>query len=148
MPTKDFEHTIRFSTARTNTGKEITFPIVLVNLIQDGGKRVTLPLLFDTGASVTTLRHDLYPLLGLSSWDVGTQTETQTAGGQNPVRAYRYQMTIEFLGKVFECPVNLQELPQHPLFVGLFGREQVFQEFGFGFWENAEEIYINLNPSQ
>lgn len=147
MPNKDFEHTIRFIEAQTNSGEVVTFPIVMVNLIQDGGNTVTLPLLFDTGASVTTLRNDLYPLLDLTSWDVGEPTQSQTAGGQDPVRAYRYEVTIEFFGKVIQCPVHLQELPQNPLFVGLFGRETIFQEFGFGFWENVKELYVTVNPS-
>ncbi len=146
MQTKQFDHTIRFSEVRTNTGETISFPIVMIDLIQNGGNRVTLPLLFDTGASITTLRHELYPLLDLPSWDVGQPAWAQTAGGQNPVRAYRYEVTIEFLGKTIQCPVNLQELPPNDLFVGLFGRDQVFHEFGFGYWENVQELYVTVNP--
>ena len=75
MPTKAFEHTVPFYTFRTDDG-EVTFPIVIVDLLQDGGNRVSLPLLFDTGASVTTLRRDRFPLLGLQSWDSGELTHT------------------------------------------------------------------------
>lgn len=146
MPTKDFEHTIRFHQVTSNNGEIISIPIVTVDIIQDGGNRVTLPLIFDTGASVTTLRHDLYPVLGLSSWDVGELVETQTAGGPDPVKAYRYQANIGFLGKNIQCTIHLQILPQNPLFVGLFGRRDIFQEFGFGFWERSGELYINSNP--
>ena len=92
------------------------------------------------------MRHELYPLLGLPSWDVGQPIDAGTAGGQNAVRGYRYDVTIEFLGRIIQCPINLLELPANPCFVGLFGRDQVFQEFGFGYWENAHELYVTLNP--
>lgn len=146
MPTKAFDHTIRFFSILTNTNTTIWLPLIIVNLVQTGGNHVALPLLFDTGASVITLRHDLYPLLGLPSWDIGQPQEALTAGGPDPVTAYRYQATFDFLGKVIQCPVHLQMLPQNPLYVGLFGREQIFQEFGFGFWEKTHELYISINP--
>ncbi len=146
MVNKNFEHTIRFYQAQTVTGETVWLPIITVNLVRPSGSRVALPLLFDTGASTTTLRHDLYPLLGVPSWDSGDLQQTFTAGGANPVQAYRYQATLELLGKAIRCPVHLQILPQHPLYLGLFGREQIFEEFGFGFWERAHEIYVTLNP--
>jgi len=145
MPTKEFEHTVRFYSIPTNTGT-VWLPLVTVNLIQPGGNQVSLPLLFDTGASVTTLRHDLYPFLGIPSWDVGEEQETLTAGGSDPVTAYRYQATFEFFGKSLQCPVNLQILPKNPLYMGLLGRDQIFQEFGFGFWEKTHELYVSVNP--
>lgn len=146
MPDRSFEHTVKFYRVQTATGAVVWLPLVTVNLIQADGARVVLPLLFDTGASVTTLRHDLYPLLGIPSWDSGQLEETLTAGGAAPVPAYRYQATLEFLGKVVPCPIHLQVLPQNPLYLGLFGRELIFQEFGFGFWERTQELYVTLNP--
>jgi len=146
MINKSFEHTIRFYQVNTAPGASIWLPIINITLIQPSGSRVVLPLLFDTGASFTTLRHDLYPLLGLRSWDSGQAQAVSTAGGANPVQAYQYQATLEFLGKVIQCPVNLQILPQNPLYVGLFGRDQIFQEFGFGFWERTQELHITLTP--
>jgi len=146
MPDKTFEHSVQFYQIQTNGAETIWLPLITVNLIQPSGSRIGLPLLFDTGASVTTLRHDLYPLLGVPSWDSGVPIQTLTAGGADPVQAYRYQATLEFLGKVVQCPVNLQVLPQNPLYVGLFGRDQIFQEFGFGFWERSHELYVTLNP--
>jgi len=146
MINKNFEHTIRFCQVNTASGVSVWFPIINITLIQPSGNRVVLPLLFDTGASCTTLRHDLYPLLGLHSWDSGQARDVSTAGGANPVQAYQYQATLEFLGKTIQCPVNLQILPQNPLYVGLFGRDQIFQEFGFGFWERTQELHITLTP--
>lgn len=146
MDSKGFEHSIRFFRGQTSSGAVVWLPIITVNLVRPSGSRVALPLLFDTGASTTTLRHDLYPLLGLTSWDSGDPQDVSTAGGANPVRAYRYQVTLELLGKVIQCPVNLQILPRNPLYMGLFGREQVFHEFGFGFWEKTHELYVTLNP--
>ncbi len=146
MPDKAFEHTVPFYQAQTNVGTPVWLPLVTVYLIQANGNRIGLPLMFDTGASFVTLRHDLYPLLGVAAWDSGQLEETLTAGGPNPVRSYRYDATLDFLGKVVRCPILLSILPQHPLYVGLFGREGMFQEFGFGFWERTHELYATLNP--
>ena len=43
------------------------------------------------------LRWDVYPLLGLSSWDIGTQVEVTTANGI--ALAYQYEFTLELFGK-------------------------------------------------
>jgi|SRR5436309_267733 len=142
MPDKSFEHVIPFHHVQP---QNIWLPLVTVTLIPAQGPPVDLPLLVDTGASVTTLPHDLYALLGVPAWDSGQPVATQTAGG--PVPVYQYQANLEFLGKTVACPIQLNsQIPQHPLFVGLFGRETIFEQFGFGFWESAHEIYITLNP--
>jgi Aspartyl protease len=145
METKTFEHLLQFFEVLLPNGS-IWLPIVTVNLIQPTGTRVALPLLFDTGASVTTLREDLYPLLGVPSWNSGTPLQVATAGGSNSVSAYQYQAKLELLGREVECPVNLQVLPRNPLYVGLFGRERIFSEFGFGFWESTHQLHITLTP--
>jgi hypothetical protein len=139
---KSFEHTIQFH-AIPGGGR---LPLVTARLIQPNGKPFALPLVFDTGASVTTLRADLYPLLGLQSWDQGQQVQTQTAGGANPVVVYRYHARIELLGKVVDCPVHLAQMPVNPLYVGLLGRETLFDEFGFGFWESTGELFATTSP--
>lgn len=141
-----FEHAIRFYQGRTATGDAVWLPLVTVSLVRPDGTRVALPLLFDTGASVTTFRRELYHLLGIPSWDSGQPTDVLTASGNRPVQAYRYQAKLEFLGKVVDCPIHLLEMPANPLYVGLFGREQAFEAFGFGFWENAHELYVTLHP--
>lgn len=139
MPDKTFEHVIPFT-----THGNIRVPVVTVTLIQQNSTRVDLPLLFDTGASVMTLRHDLFPLLGLTDWNVGQGQQAATAGGS--ADAYLYQATFEFLGRAVTCPVSLMKLPPNPLWMGLFGRAQFFDQFGFGFWESTHEIYVTLNP--
>jgi len=146
MPVKNFEQVVRFYEARQNSnGPSIWLPLVDVTLITPANSRVSLSLLFDTGASVTTLRADLYPLLGLQSWDQGKRIESSTAGG--PTTVYQYIYTLEIFGKTIDCPINLtSQLPCHPLFVGLLGRDTVFNEFGFGFWESTHELYITANP--
>jgi len=143
MPTKAFEQAIGFYQI---PGQSISLPLVSVNLLQPDGNRVTLPLLFDTGASFLTLRNDLYPILGLTSWDSGEPVPVNTAGSAAPVTAYKYQTTIEFLGVIVDCPVLLQQLPHNPLWMGLFGREQIFNRFGFGFWESSQELLITATP--
>lgn len=147
MLTKEFERTVQFCSFQTGTGETVSYPLVTVNLIQAGGSIIRLSLLFDTGASITSLRHDLYPLLGLRSWDVGALQQSQTAGGEAPVDVYRYEgITFEVFGKVVRCPVHLIKMPANPLFVGLLGRDTIFQEFGFGFWERTQELHVTTNP--
>jgi hypothetical protein len=146
MPVKNFEQVVRFYEARQDpNGPSVWLPLVDVTLITPANSRVSLPLLFDTGASVTTLRADLYPILGLQSWDQGIRVETDTAGGRTAV--YRYTYTLEIFGKTIDCPIHLaSELPYHPLFVGLLGRDTVFNQFGFGFWESTHELYLTPTP--
>lgn len=145
MPDCSFEYTSPFLQVPTPNGV-VALPLVMVTLIQPGGNRVDLPLMFDTGASVTTLRADLYPLLGVPSWDSGTPFQSETAGGAAPVTGYSYQGTLELFGKATNCAINLMQLPQNPLYVGLFGRQQMFDQFGFGFWESSRELHVTLTP--
>ena len=145
MPDKSFEYTIRFLQVNTSVG-QVSLPIVTVILYRPDGARARVPLIFDTGATVTTLRKDLFPMLGLSSWNVGTAEDVDTVGGTT--QCYRYEdVTLEVFGKEIHCPVTLSEtFPYHPLYAGLLGREGVFQEFGFGFWEGSKELYVTLQP--
>jgi len=83
MPDRSFEHTIGFYEVQTPNGL-VVLPLITVTLVQPSGTRVDLPLMFDTGASVTTLRDDLYPLLGVPSWDSGVPLQSATAGGVAP----------------------------------------------------------------
>ncbi len=145
MPSKNFERSVKFYEGKTQDGAPVWLPLVEVILITPSNSRISLSLLFDTGASVTTLRADLYPLLGLQSWNEGLRVPTGTGGGQ--VDAYQYTANIEVFGKSIQCPINLlQTLPPHPFFCGLLGRDTVFNEFGFGFWESTHELFVTENP--
>lgn len=104
-----------------------------------------LPLLFDTGASTTMLHRDLYPVLGVNHWTDGQAIQTQAVGGNQPAHRFT-DVEIEFLGKQIRCPVHLGVLPTSAHFVGLFGRETLFEEFGFGFWESDHSLLVTLNP--
>src|SRR5208337_2892859 len=118
MVSKDFERTIRFFEAKDSKGNSVWLPILEVILSTPGGGRITLPLYFDTAASVTTLRADLFPLLGLHSWDEGELVKTGTGGGD--VDAYKYMVELEIFGKTIQCPVHLlPTLSYNPLFCGL-----------------------------
>lgn len=144
MPTKNFEQTVQFIGAQTPHGPR-WWPIVEVTIIPPIGNPVSLSLLFDTGADVTTLRADCYPFLGLSRWDEGQLESSVGLGGI--VNVYRYTATLEIWGKTIEdCPINLAPLQPNDLFSGLLGREVVFDQFGFGFWESARELYVTMNP--
>ena len=146
MISKNFEQMIRFYEAQPDPNKpSIWLPLIDVTLITQTNSRISLPLLFDTGADVTTLRADLFSLLGLQSWDQGQRVQTSTGGGITT--AYSYTATVEVFGKIITCPIHLNaQLPFNPLFVGLLGRNTVFNEFGFGFWERTHELYVTGNP--
>jgi hypothetical protein len=144
MPAKNFERTIRFYQFQNQTGQSIWVPLVDVIFITASNSRIFLSLLFDTGASVTTLRADLYPMLGLQSWDQGQRVEIATASGL--AIAYQYTATLEIFGKTINCPVHLTQMVPNPFFSGLLGRDTVFREFGFGFWESASELYVTTTP--
>jgi len=147
MPTKDFERVVRFHEYRCPDGSCSYLPLVTVTLITPTGSRIDLPLLFDTGASVTTLRADIHPILGLNSWDQGRPIDIVTAGGESNVRVYQYDgFKFEIFGKTIDCPIQLAKMPGNPLFVGLLGRHAIFDQFGFGFWESAHELYVTVNP--
>jgi hypothetical protein len=145
MVSKNFEQTIRFHEIHVLPGNSIWLPLVEVILLTQGCKRIALSLYFDTGASVTTLRADQYPLLGLHSWNQGTPVAKDTGGGR--VTDYEYRADVEVFGKIINCPIHLsQTLRTPPLFCGLLGRDTIFENFGFGFWESAHELYVTANP--
>lgn len=145
MPTKNFEDTVRFYEHQLPDGTSVWLPLVVVVLITPNRSRITLSMLFDTGASVTSLRADLYHLLGLTSWNQGRQVQTNTANGIANV--YQYDdVTFEVFGKTITCPIQLIPMVPNPLFSGLLGRDTIFREFGFGFWESSHELFVTRNP--
>lgn len=146
MPDKSFEHSILFERVNAD-GDTIWVPVVEVTLINASGERYDLPLLFDTGASVTTLRRELYPLLGVPSWDVGDPQDVGTAGGEDPVTMYQYDdASLELFGTRVDCTIQLAPLGQNPLYVGLLGRNGVYDAFGFGFWESDHTLFVTEAP--
>lgn len=145
MVTKTFGNTIHFHEQNVN-GRIISLPLVQVNIIKPNGNSFALSLLFDTGASTTTLRAEYFSLLGLNAWDEGLSIPVSGVGSGVPINHYQYPATLELFGKRIDCPINLAQMPRHPLFAGLLGRDTIFEEFGFGFWESARELYISENP--
>ena len=138
MPAKSFEHTIRFSEVPGRGW----YPIVRIRFTRSNGRQITLPLLFDTGASDIFLRRQFEPFFPPGSVD-----SVNAPGADQPVDTLVTRATIEFLGKsVADCPIAFLDLgSSNPLFAGLFGR-RCFEPFGFGFWQAAHELYITLNP--
>jgi hypothetical protein len=146
MYTKSFEQIVRFYEVQPDpNGPSIWLPLVEVTLVSPIYGPKKLPLYLDTGASVTTLKAELYPLIGLQRWDEGIPVRSSTGGGE--VTVYQYKATLEILGKSLECPIHLSaSIVTPPSFVGLLGRDTVFNEFGFGFWERTHELYVTVNP--
>jgi hypothetical protein len=134
--TKDFTETIKFTRVVDVSGDR-WFPIVEVALVKPTGQRVPLKLLFDTGATQITLRGDH----GFLFTDV-EEERFQTAKGEVQGRIAKNQ-TIEFLGVSTSCDIGLLDDFPERVFVGIFGRD-CFKPFGFGFWENARELYVTL----
>ena len=146
MPTKTFEQAILFCEFQPDPSRPSTWlPLVEVTLVSPTYGPNNLLLYLDTGASVTTLKAELYPLLGLHRWDEGLRVPTSTGGGG--VNVYQYTATLEIFGKTIVCPIHLSDrLVTPPPFVGLLGRDTVFEQFGFGFWEATHELYVTGNP--
>lgn len=144
METKNFENSVKFTRALFG-GQIYWLPIVTVDVIGRTGKAYPLPFLFDTGATFTMLKADLYPIFGLSSWDDGgIKVEVAMS---SKIFNYQYDATLEIFGKQITCPIHLtQGLQAHPLYSGLLGRDTIFKEFGFGFWESVHELYVTKNP--
>jgi Aspartyl protease len=141
LVSKDFEQTVSFVPTLT-AGGMYWEPLVEVTFT---AASVSLPFVFDTGASVTTLRHDLPELVGATSWDQGAYEQSSTAGDEALADSYRFHdIEIEIFGMALRCPVDLMKLP--PGIFGLLGREGVFDRFGFGFWEGTQEIHITSSP--
>ncbi len=142
MVSKTFDHTVAFYEVN-DSGRVFRIPLIQVSLISPQS-RFQVSLLFDTGADVTSLRADLFPLLGLPAWDVGLRIPLSTAAGN--CYAYQYDGVIELFGKRINCPIQLIPMSPNPLLHGLLGRDMVFKEFGFGFWESANELYVASAP--
>ncbi len=143
MVSKTFEQILRFHEFQTPKGS-LWLPLITVELIYGEGNRLAIPMIFDTGATTTTLRAEFAPFLGAATWTEGEPVSVATAGGE--FTAYKFAARLEVLGKVLECPVYLQELPPSSFYHGLLGREAVFQHFGFGFWERDHELLITASP--
>lgn len=145
MPPKNFEQVISFYEHQLPNGDVKYFPLVTVTFITPPNNRFSLSLLFDTGADYTTLRYNFFHVLGLNSWDEGQRIDLGGVGGSSD--AYLSTGTLEVFGKTISCPILLtNRMAPNPLINGLLGRNTVFNEFGFGFWENTKELYVTPNP--
>lgn len=130
-----FEWTIPF------TKLDKLYPLVEVKFLTKAGKWIPIRLIFDTGSEAALLRprYAQYfpePVIEL----VGGAGETE----REPTPVIK-NVQIEFLSKQIKCDVIVRDLPCHSLVGGLFGRN-CFKPFGFGFWENAQQIYVTLKP--
>jgi hypothetical protein len=144
MPDKSFEITLPF---RSLTGTDRWLPIIPVTIFASDGSRHKFPLLFDTGAEVTYLRRELYYLFGVHSWDSGQRVTIGSVGSAQDREGYLYQsVPMQVFGRTIDSRVVLTELPENPLFLGLFGRVLAYEHFGFGFWEGTRELFATENP--
>ncbi len=143
MEAKSFEDSVQF-TRRISNGQTDWLPIVPVVLFGPTGGSICLSLLFDTGASITMLKSEFYSALGLKSWDEGDKIPVVGIGGTTS--NYQYNVKLEVFGKQINCPILLSKgLGENPLFSGLLGRDTIFNEFGFGFWESVHKLYVTKN---
>lgn len=143
MVSKVFERILRFHKVQT-PGGPVWLPLITVELIYGQGDRIGIPMIFDTGAIMTTLRREFAPYLGAITWTEGEPVSVATASGH--ATAYRFMARLEVLGKDIECPVHLMEFPPSRHYGGLLGREAIFERFGFGFWESTHQLLVTANP--
>lgn len=122
-----------------------SLPIVPVVFIQADGTRIDLSLVFDTGASYTTLRADYFYLFGVTAWDNGAPMDVDTGGSASKVTLYSYTGELELYGRKITGPILLAQMPVNALYAGVLGRA-TFGSFGFGFWEKTRELFVTATP--
>lgn len=137
METKDFERTIYF---QEDPKRGIWFPIVTANFLTKFNSWITVPLLFNTGATDIVLSRDY-----LKSFNRGPYEDVDQAGRKKSRKVPTAISRINALGVEQDCRVLLCSLPPSPLYSGLFGRS-LFSFFGFGLWESVSELYVTLKP--
>lgn len=131
---KIFDWTIPF-TKLDNT----LYPLVEVNFLTTVGAWIPINLIFDSGASDIYLRPNYSKFFA-----PGVEEDIGTVGAK--VRApVTPDVEIQFLEKTLVCDIVIRDFPCHSYVGGLFGRS-AFSPFGFGFWENAGELYVNVKP--
>jgi len=143
MEVKNFERIVNFVEYQSANGDTMYLPLVEITFITSNSNQ-SFSLMFDTGASRIYLRSDLYPLLGINSLDECEQIPVGGIGGSQI--GYKHTANLEIFGKVFNCPIIFAQIAHHELYHGLLGRDPVFSEFGFGFWEYSKELFITDNP--
>lgn len=143
MPVKNFELVLPFQEYYKPDGELIYLPLVKVTITTTNSS-TEHSLMFDTGAEKTILNSNRFPILGLSSWDEGEQVTVGGVGGYQI--GYQYTFTLKIFEKDIISPIILLEIQDHPLIQGILGRDTIFNEFGFGFWESYKELYVTKNP--
>jgi hypothetical protein len=134
---KIFELTIPFTEIRG-----VWFPLIDVSFFTIHKEWFTVPLIFDTGAEDVVLKPDYQHV-----FPAGNVISVGGIGGAGSHDALETHGDVEFLGRrISNCPILIDKVPAPSLIGGVAGR-QIFKSFGFGFWENARELYVSLNPS-
>lgn len=117
------------------------FPLIDVSFLTIHREWFTVPLIFDTGAEHIVLRPDYQHV-----FPAGRVVSLGGIGGKKGHDAMETQSDVECFGRrISKCPILIDEVPASSLIGGVAGRE-IFKSFGFGFWENARELYVSLNP--
>jgi len=136
MPDKSFERSIPF-VEMPGVG---WYPIIQVAFLKPNKHKLTLPLLFDTGAELICLHPDW-------EWAFPSLTDCDFAGIGGTARGKITKGQIELFGEVIDCDIGFgpQGMQIRTWMAGVIGRE-CFKPFGFGFWEGARELYVTLKP--
>ena len=133
---KSFEITIPF--VETEDGWR---PIIEVVFIKPNSPSpLMLALEFDTGADSICLSSDM-------EWAF-PNLKSQKIYGVGSKRAHQGKITrgeIQLLGRTIECDILFASMRPKTWRQGVLGRE-CFKPFGFGFWEDARELYVSLTP--
>jgi hypothetical protein len=136
MLTKTFERTIPF--VQTFEGP---LPLLQVKLIDPRGRKaLSVALLFDTGADQICLHPD-YQLFFPNLQD----RNFKGMGSNKRIPGKNTRGKISLLGQIIECEIGFAPMEKRTWMAGVIGRD-CFGAFGFGFWQNAGEIYVTLKP--
>jgi hypothetical protein len=137
MVDKSFERTIVFE---KNKDDGNWYPIVKARFLTRFNNWITLPLLFDTGASIIVLRRD-----HARSFARGPDQELDVVGRKKSRKVRTALGRLDLFGLEGPCAFALDYLPPNSLYQGLLGRAP-FSAFGFGFWESVHELYLTVKP--
>jgi len=144
MEVKKFEYRFPFIEHHKTDGTVLLLPLVEVTFGIENSK-MTHRLMFDTGALNTIFWSKYFTAFGLNSWNEGEEITVFGVGGFQ--EGFKYDVTLEILGKAVNCPIILLEVMKPPsLYAGVLGRDTILDGFGFGFWEYSKELFITDNP--
>ena len=127
---------IEFDLEYAYSGDEITFVVSFPTALTD----TRVEMLLDTGASFSTLHHDLLPALGIENVESGTPGTIFVANG-GIERCWIHAVEIELLGR--RMAIQVAFCPAWDM-RNLLGMRGVMNQVTFAVDHAKRRLYINL----